>query len=217
MLKIATSNLPARLSPHFETLDWCERKGADIVLAQEHTDKDNWANQDVYNRFRPKRARSCTIYYKPSRLVPKNKGAKRLSSPGFYSLRYLVWHHFRTVDGDVPIRVGNIHLPAFKTSNPRAAVEFRRQEALAAKWLSGGKNRVLGGDFNAQVRSRFWCPNLREVGQWSDAVSSGPKGQKIDYVGSNKVNGRWEIVDTELGFKFNSDHNVVLATLEWKG
>lgn len=215
-IKVGTANLPHRLRPHRETMKWFDSKGADVVVAQEHTDGDNWAPSG-WERVRPKRGQSNTIYFRTKTMRKKKVGSKRMSSPGFRSYRDLLWVSFRVKKGGGrPVRIGGIHLPAFKTSSKTSAAEFRKQEPMAASWLSNGPNRVLGGDFNANPTGVRWCPNLRRVGRWSRGVESGPKGQKIDFVGAPK-DGKWKVVKTERGPKFRSDHNPVLVTLEWVG
>ena len=211
-LKVGSYNTPHRLAPHRQGMQWLADQGCVIICAQEHTDKDNWSPRG-WKRFRPTKAQSNTIYYNPKAVRFKKGGAKRMSSPGFRSLRYITWAHFRTVKGNKAIRVGGIHLPAFKTSSKSSAAEFRKQEPMAASWLDNGPNRVLAGDFNATLPGKNWTPNLSRVGQWSKKVKTGPSGQAIDYVGVPK-DGKWKVVATKLGKKFRSDHASVIVTLE---
>lgn len=148
-------------------------------------------------------------------MVFKDGDTQRLSSPGFRSYRDLVWAHFLTANGGYPIRVAGIHLPAFYNDSAKNKREYDKQAPKIAEWAKGGKNRVVGGDFNGTKGGKRMKP-IDEAIRLSKAVPSGPSGQKIDYVGAVR-GGSWKVVETKRGSKFNSDHNAVLVTLEWKG
>lgn len=211
-LVVATWNAPHRLRPHYDGLRWADKNGVDILVCQEHADKDNWAPPG-WERHRPKRAQSNTIYFRKSSVRKIKGGAIRLSSPGFKSYRDLVWAHFKTRSGGHPIRVAGIHLPAFYSSRPPNRKEYDKQAPKIAKWMREGKNRVVGGDFNG-IKGQ---PRLRPIEadiRLSTAVGSGPGNRAIDYVGVPKRNGAWKIVKTERGPKFKSDHRMILVTLE---
>jgi endonuclease/exonuclease/phosphatase family metal-dependent hydrolase len=213
---VATFNAPHRLGPHTEAFNKIALV-ADVICAQEHTDTDHERNcPPGWLVHRPKRARSNVVYWNPSVVEAQKHGAPQVSSEDFNSLRRLVWVHFRTVMDNRPLRVASVHLPAFKTSRPRNAAEFRKQEKIVADWLSKGRFRVVAGDINAKIPSRIWTRNLADVGVWSDQVASGPHGQPIDYVGVNRC-GPWKISNTYLDDKRSSDHKAVFATLTWKG
>lgn len=223
-VKVGTGNMPRRLAPHNRAMQWFEERGADIVLAQEHTDTDDWRpSKKRWGRYRPQgtddhdEAQSNTIYWRRATIKrTKKRGAIRLSSPGFFSYRALVWAHFRVRKGNKPIRVAGVHLPAFYDRSAKARREYDKQAPKVAEWMRGGKNRVVGGDFNGTKGSERMAPIEADV-RLSRAVPSGPSGQKIDYVGVRRRGGVWKIVKTERGPKFDSDHNVVLVTLEWTG
>lgn len=221
-VKVGTGNMPRRLAPHWATMAWFDRKGVDVVVAQEHTDRDDWRpSKKRWGRYRPQgtddhdEAQSNTIYWRRATIKrTKKRGAIRLSSPGFFSYRALVWAHFRVRQGNKPIRVAGIHLPAFYDKSAKARREYDKQAPKVALWAKGGRNRVVGGDFNGTTGSARMKP-IDDAIRLSRAVASGPDGQKIDYVGAVR-GGRWTVVATERGPKFNSDHNPVLVTLEWR-
>lgn len=146
-----------------------------------------------------------------------DNGFVRLSTPGFRSLRYLVWQHFRK-EGK-PARIASIHLPAFYNKPNKAGeypnrVEYDKQEPKVAEWFSSGPHRILGGDFNGQIGNHR-LRHITPIGRWSRKVPSGPSGQPIDYVGSNKA-GFWHPVKTQVHRPVNSDHNAVIVTFEWR-
>lgn len=209
---VATWNAPHRLRPHYDGLRWADEQGVDIVVCQEHTDSNNWAPTG-WGRYRPKRAQSNTIYFRKSAVRRIRGGAIRLSSPGFRSYRDLVWAHFRTKKGRHPLRMASIHLPAFYSSNAKNKAEYDKQAPKVARWMRNGKDRVIGGDFNGSKGGKRMAPIEKDV-ILSNAVRSGPSGQKIDYVGVPRRGGRWRIIKTVQGPKFGSDHNMVLVTLE---
>lgn len=210
---VATANVPHRLRPHKADLQRLADSGAEIICTQEQTDTDPKATcPRGWRYYRPKAAQSSVVYWDPARVTAKKKGWVKISSPG-KTTRGIVWVHFGT-KGRGQIRVGGVHLAAFKTRGPRQAKEYRAQEKKAAAWLAGGKNRVLAGDINGSIPSKVWTPNLTAAGRWSKRVASGPKGTKIDYVGASK-RGPWRVVSTELGPKGRSDHRPVLVTFEW--
>ena len=183
--------------------------GVDIIAAQENADNDDWSPRG-YKRWRPNRARSTTIYWNPKTVKATEMGHKRLSSVGFPSYRGLTFVIFQTDIG--MLEVASVHLPAFKTSKPGHAKEYRKQEQKLARYLSGSTRRVVAGDINGQIPSK-WTPNLSLSGRWSDPVPSGPRDSKIDYVGVTKT-GPYKIVKTKLGDEKRSDHRPVIATLE---
>jgi hypothetical protein len=211
---VATYNAPNRLKPHQAGFQWLADQGAAIICAQEHTDKNDWRPKG-WKRWRPTGATSNTIYYDPAVVVLKKKGTIQMSSPDFRNDRDLVWGHFRTRKGDHPLRVSSTHLPAFYTSNATNKKEYDRQIRKLAEWMKGGKNRVVGGDFNGSKGGKRMAP-IEAVARLSAAVKTGPSGQKIDYVGVRR-GGRWKVVKTVRGKKFRSDHASVLVTLEWAG
>jgi endonuclease/exonuclease/phosphatase family metal-dependent hydrolase len=216
-LKVGTANTPNRLAPHKRFMKWMEDNGADIVLLQENTDSNDWRpNKKRWGKYRPKSAQSNTIYWRKSTIQrTKKRGTERMSSPGFRSYRDLVWAHFRVRSGKKPVRVAGIHLPAFYTSSAKNKREYDKQVVKVAEWVAGGKNRVIGGDFNGSKGGARMKP-IEKAAVLSKPVASGPSGQKIDYVGA-KRGGTWKVVGTKVGPKFDSDHNVVLVTLEWVG
>lgn len=204
-ITIVTANLPGRLAPHRDALAWCHRQGADIVLAQEHRDGDNWAPRG-WGRYRPSAARSNTIYHRRSTVdrTPR-KGFVRLSST-----RVLLWRHFRF--SGRPIRVASVHLPAFYHQNKAS---YDRQARAVAQWARGGRHRVVGGDFNGSKGGARMEPIVDAV-RLSRPVPSSPQGNPIDYVGGVR-GGSWRVVDTVRGPRFDSDHNLVLVRLRWVG
>jgi endonuclease/exonuclease/phosphatase family metal-dependent hydrolase len=220
-ITVATYNAPNRLKPHGRGFQWLADQGADIICAQEHTDKNDWSPRG-WRRWRPTGtdglpgdATSNTIYYNPKVVRLKKKGTIQMSSPDFRNDRDIVWAHFRTRKGGHPLRVSSIHLPAFYTKNPKNRREYDRQAKKLAAWVKGGRNRVVAGDFNGTKGRKRMAP-IDAVTRLSRAVRSGPSGQRIDYVGARR-GGRWRVVKTVRGKKFRSDHASVLVTLEWKG
>lgn len=209
-VKVVTYNSPHRLRPHKAYMQTIADQGADIITAQEHTDSDNWSPRG-WKRYRPKKAQSNTIYWNPNTVkATKKRGALRLSTPGFRSLRYGVWMHFKTKEG--PMRVMSVHLPAFASSQASSLREFNKQTPKLAKWIRGGKYRVVAGDFNAQTGNKRMKP-VDAVTRFSAKVKSGPSGQPIDYVGVAK-HGPFKITRTRLLGKGRSDHKAVMVTIE---
>lgn len=205
---VATANIPPRLGPHKADMQRLADSGAAIICTQEDADSGQWTPRG-WRRWRPKRARSTAIYYDPRVVtIKRRKGAKRLSSPGFGSLRYGVWAQFRTPIG--PMRVMSVHLPAFY-SKPARAAEYDKQAKKVAAWAAKRPNRVVAGDFNGSVGGKRMAPMVA-VMDFSEPVASGPKGTKIDYVAVAKQ-GRFRITRTQLGRAGRSDHCPVLATL----
>lgn len=205
--------------PHSQNYDILfDQYKCDVVLGQENTDTDPKRNAPpgiLY--FRPKDAQSNVIYWNPKTITGSFGGAIRMSSPDFYSLRYLVWFRFQK-DGH-QAHIGSIHLPAFYNRPNKAGeypnrVEYDIQEPKAAKWLRGNSFRILGGDINGQIGANR-TKNLTKAGRWSEGKRSGPSGQKIDWVGSN-FQGRWYPVRTQMYKAKNSDHNAVIVTFEWR-
>lgn len=206
---VVTFNAPHRLRPHQADFQREADAGADIICAQEHADIDKWTPRG-WRVFNPKASRSTAVYWNPATVTAKKKGFRKTSSPGFHELRGLTWVHFQTKLG--PLRVASAHPPAFKTSRPSHAREYRKQEKRMANWLDKGRFRAIGGDINGTIPSRTWTPTLSKVGRWSRQVPSGPHGMKIDYVGVNR-SGPWRVVATELGPKGRSDHRPVRVVL----
>lgn len=207
---VATANAPHRLRPHKTDFQRLADQGVDIICAQEHADRDDWRPRG-WRRWRPRVAQSTTVYWNPRTVTVKRRGHARMSSPGFHEYRGLTWVHFRTKEG--PLRVASAHPPAFKTSRPRHAREYRKQEKRMAAWLEDGAFRCIAGDINGQIPSRVWTRTLGRVGRWSKPIPSGPGGKKIDYVGVNR-RGPWKIVRSALGSKGRSDHRPVIVKLE---
>lgn len=209
---VATANIPPRLGPHKADMQRLADQGAAIICTQEDADSRQWVPRG-WRRWRPKRARSTAIYYDPRVVTIKRKGAKRLSSVGFSSLRYGVWAQFRTPLGSM--RVMSVHLPAFYASSAKRRAEYDRQARKVAAWAARKPNRVVAGDYNGSVGGQRMAP-LVAVMDFSEPVASGPKGTKIDYVAVAK-GGRFRVARTRLGAKGRSDHRPVLATLGRSG
>ena len=201
-MKVATANAPHRLAPHGPYFQRIADKRCVFIAAQEHADGDDWT-PNGWRRFRPKEAQSSTLYFDPAWRHPKDKGWFHFE--GSHPLRGIVWMDF----GDIVL--AGTHLGAFKTRNPRAARNFRREEKQAAAWLAEDPRRVLLGDFNA-ARSRFWTPHLIRAGRWSQPRPSGPHGTKIDYAIANK-HGPWKPHTVAL-VDGSSDHKAVIVNLE---
>lgn len=185
----------------------------DVVLGQENADGDPEKNApDGILYFRPKDAQSNAIYWDPKRITGSSGGLERLSSPGFVSLRYLVWFNF--VKDAHRVRIGSIHLPAFYNTKPKHRREYDKQEPKAASWFSGDEVNILGGDLNGRIgaaRTR----NLTKAGRWSKPARSGPQGQTIDWVGANRK-GHWYPIRTQMHTPKNADHKPVIVTFEWR-
>lgn len=182
-----------------------------MILAQEHTDNDPEANcPEGWDYHRPDVARSNVVYWNPATIRVRKRGANRLSTPGFRSLRYLVWVGADTAAG--PMEIASIHLPAFYSSSEANRKEYDRQAAKVAEWVRGSELRVVGGDFNGKTGNRRMRP-IDEVLDLSDPVPSGPAGQPIDYVGVAKA-GPYRVVGTERMAATNSDHAAVIVTVE---
>lgn len=205
---IATYNTPGRLAPHKEGLQALADAGVDIIAVQEHRDGDDWSPRG-WRRWRPRTAQSTTVYWNPDTVTAKKKGHKRMSSPSFHEYRGLTWVHFRTKIG--PIRLASAHPPAFKTSRPSHAREYRRQMKRMAEWITDGTFRVIAGDLNGQV-PETWTKPLADVVRASDKVASGPGGKKIDYILTNR-RGPYKPIRTRLGNKYRSDHRPVIVEI----
>lgn len=217
-IKIATQNYPHRIlikdvAAAKATFQRLADMGCDVIVGQEQTDNDpKVVCPRGWKFYRPKIARHNAVYWNPKTVTKKRVGrVKAHVATGATWTRYIVWVHVRK--NGKPARVGGIHLPAFKTSRPANAEEFRKEEKILAKWLDGGPNRILAGDFNAQIPSK-WVPNLERVGRWSKKVVSGPHKAKIDYAGSSKK-GKWHPIKTET-MSSKSDHKAVIVTFEWR-
>lgn len=218
-LKVATQNYPHRIlikdrAAAVRTFQRLANRGCDVIVGQEQTDTDpKVVCPKGWQFYRPKAARHNVVYWNPKTVTKKRVGRVKVNKrTGPKWVRFIVWAH--VVKQGKPARVGGIHLPAFKTSRPANADEFRHQERLLAKWLNGGKNRILAGDFNARIPNDKWTPNLTRVGRWSKQVVSGPHKAKIDYAGSSKK-GQWYPVKTET-MASKSDHKAVIVTFEWR-
>lgn len=218
-LTVATQNYPHRIlvkdrAAAQRTFQRLADQGCDVIVGQEQTDTDpRVVCPDGWRFHRPKAARHNAVYWNPATVEEEKVGHVRVNKrDGATWTRFIVWVHVKK-DGK-PARVGGIHLPAFKTSRPRNAAEFRVQEERLANWLHGGKWRILAGDFNAQIPSRVWTRNLARVGRWSRKVVSGPHRSKIDYAGSSR-RGRWYPVRTRT-MDSRSDHKAVIVTFEWR-
>jgi hypothetical protein len=190
-----------------------EKYRCDVVLGQENTDRDPARNvPDGCRYFRPAPARSNVLYWDPRRINAIYNGYFRLSSPTFYSERWLIWQHFLKANRHA--RIGAVHLPAFYNRKPRNRIEYDKQELKVARWFEGNSDRILGGDFNGKIGA----PRLRHLsplGRWSKPVPSGPKGQSIDYVGAVKT-GRWFPIQTQTHKPRNADHRAVIVTFLWR-
>lgn len=197
--------------PHRADFQKLADLGAAVIAAQENRDGDPAKNcPKGWAFFRDPEAQSNAVYYNPKILSPVDDGLFRMSSPGFRSLRYIVWVRFKTKGGR-PLHFGSVHLPAFKTSSKSAAEEFRKQEPKAAAWLAGDPAAVLAGDYNAQIPSN-WTPNIQKVGVPSRQIPTGPAGQPIDYVVTHK-GGLWKPTETRRIKSSSSDHDIALVKL----
>lgn len=205
---VATYNAPHRLGPHGAAFQRLADAGVDVIAAQEHTDRDDWTPRG-WRRHRPAVAQSTTIYWNPRTVTARKRGHRRISSPGFHEYRGLTWVHFATSIG--PLRVASAHPPAFKTSRPAHAAEYRRQIRRMARWLSRGTFRAIAGDVNGKIPS-VWTRPLTAAGRWSRPVPSGPRRALIDYVGVN-ASGPYRIASTRLGDRGRSDHSPVIVTI----
>ena len=218
-LKVATQNYPHRIlvkdvAAAKRTFQQLADKGCDVIVGQEQTDNDpKVVCPRGWGFYRPKEARHNAVYWNPKTVTKKRVGRVKANvATGETWTRYIVWAH--VVKNGKPARVGGIHLPAFKTSRPANAKEFQLEEKILARWLDGGPNRILAGDFNAQIPNAKWTPNLTRVGRWSKKVVSGPHKAKIDYAGSSRK-GKWHPVKTET-MSSKSDHKAVIVTFEWR-
>lgn len=207
-VRIATYNSPHRLRPHAPTFAELADAGVDIIAAQENADADPRRNAPAGWRWhRPKRARSTVIYWNPRTVTVTKRGAKRLSRPGFRSLRFGVWVDAKTTAGTV--RVMSVHLPAFYAKSARTRAEYDHQAAKLARWLNGGTNRIAAGDYNGSTKGSRMAP-LVAAARFSDPVDSGPHGTAIDYVAVSK-RSRLRPRRTRLGPKGRSDHRAVIV------
>lgn len=199
--KISTLNAPGRLAPHDEAFQKLADLGADIICAQEHTDKDDWRPKG-WERYRPTSAQSNTIYWNPATVDAGERGSHQLSSPGFESYREAVWVRF----GDV--RVISVHLPAFYASRPGRKEEYDKQVQRLLDFIEPGD--VIGGDFNGSVGGKRMAP-LVEALDFSDPKPTGPGGAKIDYVAATSpyVTGETRLVRVP-----SSDHDAVIVVVE---
>lgn len=214
---VATANVPHRLLHKGLGRDMQRLAdiGVTIIGTQESADND-WKviRPQGWRHWRPDIARHGIVMWDPRKVTMVKKGyetisiAKKGTNPNY---RAIVWVHFRVKATGDRIRFGTTHLPAFYNSKAGQRREYDHQEPLAAKWLAGGRNRVLVGDFNGKIpgsRTR----NLARVGRWSRQVVSGPHNAKIDYVGTNR-RGPWRPGRTRT-VQGGSDHRYVVVTLD---
>ena len=212
VLRVATYNSPGRLQSHGLPRDFqaLAEMGVVMISAQENRDSDPARNcPRGWHFYRPREAQSTAVYWDPDAVDAKRRGHARMSSPRFHSYRGLTWVHFRTEHG--PLRFASAHPPAFKTSRPSHAREYRAQQKRMAEWLLDGPFRVIAGDINGQVPSRVWTPDLSAAARASRKVPSGPHGAKIDYVLTNR-HGPWAPGHVEL-VRGGSDHKAVVVEM----
>lgn len=209
-LTVATYNTPVRLEPHGPAFQRLADDGADLICAQENGDSSPRRNKPKgWKYHRPKRARSTVVYWNPKTVTVTKRGAKRMSRPGFRSLRYAVWVDALTDVGRV--RVASVHLPAFYSASEKNRAEYDHQADKLARWFRRRPDLVVGGDYNGSVGGKRMAP-IVAAGHPSDPVKTGPDGQTIDYVIVSRA-GRLRPRRTRLGPRGRSDHAAVLVDI----
>jgi endonuclease/exonuclease/phosphatase family metal-dependent hydrolase len=212
---VATWNMPHRLDKtgnrRESDLERLRDKGVGLVGTQEFADIDaTRVRPSGYRVWRPKVARSACVYWDPSMYSLLRRGAFKLSSDNNPTgVRYIVWVFVQHKQNKRRYRFGALHFPAFKTSRPKNAKEFRHQEERAATWLERGPRRVLVGDYNAGADSKVWMPNMNKVGIYGKPIMvTTNKGLKIDHVFRRKDQERPVNLYTLKGV---SDHRALVA------
>lgn len=211
-IKVATYNAPHRLQHKGLKADIQKlaNQGCVIIALQEVTDGDpaKYAPSG-WGWERPTLARSTALLYKKSVFTRVNGGGYRMHSTSAPSAaRYITWADLKHTS-NTTIRVGSIHLPAFKTSSQARAKEFRYQENRAANWLNVSSNRILMGDFNASPTGKAWMPNMLKVGTcYSPTFQTGPTAQVIDHVWVRKGQPRPKGLSSMAG---GSDHKALIV------
>lgn len=212
-VKMATYNAPHRLQHKGLKAD-IQRladQGCEIIALQENADNDpkNYC-PNGWGWIRPAAARSAALLYKKSTFDKINSGVSKVSAPGD-TYRGVVWGDFRHKSSNRSVRIGSVHLAAFKTSSNDRARIFRYQEKKAADWLGSSGNRILLGDFNASPGGK-WMPNMLRVGRcYSPLLKTGPQGTKIDHVWVPKGRPRPVGLSTMSG---GSDHKALIARVD---
>lgn len=207
-MRIATYNVPGRYPLEKRKQDIAVlAKRADIICLQEVRDNDARLTPLGWQFYRPPKAESAALMWRDE-IKAVQRGAYKLSSPGDpVRPRYIVWAllEYRGKQR----YVGSCHLPAFKTSRPKNAREFRYQASRAADWLKHG--RILAGDFNAQPRST-WLAGLRQRARYNIPLVATKGKAKLDHVWVGNAKARGYTVDIMQGV---SDHKAVIVELPW--
>lgn len=209
---LATWNAPQRAGdqPRIRGFQRLADDGAVVIAGQEIPDNDAAKLcPNGYSRHRPKAARSEVIYWDRSEWEHLGRGAFRLHSDNAPAPRYAVWvllRHRKT--GEVR-RFASVHLVAFKTS--RHGREYEHQAKRLAEWLARGEGRVAMGDMNGSFDGK-WLREVEKVAKvHTRPTKSGPDGQFIDLILTNKDAPR--AINAKALPGFPGDHRPVRADL----
>lgn len=187
-VKVATANRPQRMgeSRNDAVVQQIAQRRNTVIACQEIPDADvARLCPQGYRRHRPGAARSEVIYWDPSVWEELGRGAFQISSE-HGTPRFVVWVRLRHRKTGVVRKFGCVHLVAFKTKSEKHAEEYRYQDAKCAEWLRRNPTGVLMGDFNGTFGGQ-WLNDLEKVGNWhTPPTKSGPEGQGIDGIVTNK-------------------------------
>lgn len=187
MVKIATKNAPQRFGDGANDHDFQRfaDRGNTVIAGQE-------IPSHLVRRFRPKGwryhrgpARSEVIYWCPKTWEYLTRGATKISSPSGTE-RYALWVRLRHRKTGVVRRFACVHLVAFKTSNAKHAKEYRYQAAHLAVWIAKYERAVVLGDFNGSPKGHWLDPVMAVANVHTPPTHSGPEGQFIDLIVTNK-------------------------------
>jgi hypothetical protein len=185
-------------------------RGNTVLAGQEIPDADaKRLCPRGWRRHRPGVARSEVIYWDPHTWDCLGRGAFRLHSDKAPAPRYVVWVLLRHRQTGIVRRFGSVHLVAFKTS--RHGPEYRHQAERLAEWLAGGPRRVAMGDINGSPTGHWLDAVMKVADVHKPPTKSGPDGQFIDLILTNKDLPR--AVDAQALPGFGGDHRPVEATL----
>jgi hypothetical protein len=195
----ATWNCPHRMDP---TGDKRRRfianrivpLGVSVLLLQEVTDSAATLFPEHFDVHRPKAAQSAAIGWDRRVWRCALKGKYRLHRPirDRATPRYIPWVVLVNRFSGERVRIGPLHLPAFKD---RDEARFRYHARRAGTWLGRPGNRVLGGDWNASPKGD-WLDPVLSVGFHSPLAKTGPHQQTIDFFVRKHDRPRFRFVTT---------------------
>lgn len=190
-VKVATANRPQRMgdAANVRVVQTLANRGNAVIACQEVPDSDAAKiTPHGYGRHRPGVAKSEVIYWEREVWEVLGRGAFKISSDKAPAPRYIVWVLLRHRATGHVVRIGCVHMVAFKTS--RWGKEYRHQAAMVAEWLGRHGHRVLLGDYNGSFEGHWLDPVAEVARDHTPTTHSGPEGQNIDLIVVNKPHPR---------------------------